>query len=96
MRLEFSPKSLADLQSILEFIARDKPRAAVHFVDQLEQRCRLLTEFPHLGTSREDLVAALRVFSYRGYGIYYRSLADCVRIERVLHPGLDVREDLFE
>ncbi len=97
MRLEFSPKSLEDLRGILDRIAQDKPKAAVRFVDELETRCRLLASFPHLGAARDNLLPLLRVFSYRGYAIYYRVLdADkLVRIERVFYPGIDVDKDLF-
>jgi hypothetical protein len=41
-------------------------------------------------------VPDLRVFSFRGYGIYFRNLADRVRIERVLPPGLDITKQSFD
>lgn len=95
MKLEFSPLSLTDLRAILEFIARDKPQAAIKFVNQIEKRCELLSTFPGIGTAREDLVPGLRLFTFRGYGIYYRVVDQVIRIERVLHPSLDVRDSLF-
>jgi toxin ParE1/3/4 len=84
------------LEEILEFIARDKPGAAVRFVDRLQQQCESLAQFPELGMRRDDLASELRLFSFRGYGIYYRNLGDRVRIERVLHGALDVRSGRFE
>ena len=94
--LEFSEKSLADLSGIMAYITQDKPLAAMGFVEKLEQQCTLLTHFPQLGSRREDLANELRLFTYRGYGIYYRDLPDRVRIERVLHPALDVRQQSFD
>ena len=94
--LEFSEKSLEDLSGILVYIAQDKPLAANEFVDELQQQCTILTDFPQLGSRREDLAERLRLFTYRGYGIYYRDLPDRVRIERVLHPSLDVGIQTFE
>lgn len=94
--LAFSEKSLDDLQGILVFIARDKPAAALRFVERLEQQCESLAQFPEIGTRREDLALQLRLFSFRGYGIYYRELADEVRIERVLHASMDVTVKQFE
>ncbi len=44
---------------------------------------------------REDLAPALRLFTHRGYGIYYRNLDAEVMIERVLHPSLDVGRQSF-
>jgi|SRR3989304_9053971 len=92
---EFSEKSLEDLSGILVYIARDKPLAASRFVEELQQQCSLLTHFPQLGSRREDLAERLRLFTYRGYGIYYRDLSDRVRIERVLHPSLDAGTQSF-
>lgn len=94
-RLSYSQLALDDLKSILDFIARDKPEAAVSFVDSLIERCRFLAEHPELGMQREDLAPALRLVTHRGYGIYYRNLTEDVMIERVLHPALDVGRQSF-
>lgn len=95
-RLIFSEKFLSDLEDILRFISRDKPEAAIRFVDKLEKECELLSQFPELGAKREELAAGLRLFTFRGYGIYYRNLEDRVRIERVLHSALDVQQQSFD
>lgn len=95
MKLEFSPQARDDLLAILHFIAADKPGAATRFVTEIEKRCELLTQFPNIGTSRDDLLPTLQVFAFRSYGIYYRVLDDVVRIERVLSPGLDITSDRF-
>jgi toxin ParE1/3/4 len=89
-------KSLADLEGILRYISRDKPLAAHRFVDDLQQQCELLRRFPQIGSLREELAAQLRLLTHRGYGIYYRDLPDQVRIERVLHPALDVAGQAFD
>jgi toxin ParE1/3/4 len=94
--LVFSEKSLNDLHGILVYIARDKPDAAIRFVERLERQCESLAHFPEIGTQRDDLALQLRVFSYRGYGIYFRNLAEAVRIERVLHASLNVSFERFE
>jgi plasmid stabilization system protein ParE len=57
--------------------------------------CHLIAENPEMGMRREDLAPALRLFTHRGYGIYYRNLDTEVSIERVLHPSLDVRRQAF-
>ena len=90
-RLFYSEIATDDLKGVLDFIARDKPEAARAFVDAILEQCRLLAENPELGMQREDLAPALRLFTHRGYGIYYRNLDVEVMIERVLHPSLDVR-----
>lgn len=94
--LVFSEKARDDLLNILRYIARDKPLAAARFVDKLEHQCEFLARFPESGTKRDDLAAALRLFTFRGYGIYFRNLDDRVRIERVLPPGLDILQQSFD
>ena len=93
--LVFSEKSLDDLPGILSYIARDKPEAAVRFVELIERQCELLAEFPEAGEKREDLAAHLRLFTFRGYGIYFRNLDDRVRTERVIHGARDVTSEYF-
>jgi toxin ParE1/3/4 len=94
--LVISEKDYDDLLGILRYIARDKPHVAVAFVDRLEEQCKFLAVCPESGTLRDDLAPELRVFTYRGYGIYFRNLPDRVRIERVLPPGLDITQQSFD
>ncbi len=85
----FSPLAVADLEGILEYIARDKPRAAIAFVETLKEKCRTLARFPLLGASREGLIPGLRMFPVGNYVIYYRPEGGGVRIDRVLHGARD-------
>ena len=90
----FSPLAIKDLTDILEYVARDKPLAAVAFVGKLEEKCHTLARFPLIGASRDELIPGLRVFSVGNYVIYYRPEGDTVRIERVLHGSRDA-DSLF-
>jgi plasmid stabilization system protein ParE len=94
-RLLYSDLATSDLKGILDYIASDKPFAARAFVDGIVETCHSIAENPEIGMRREDLAPMLRLFTHRGYGIYYRNLDDKVMIERVLHPSLDVRRQLF-
>jgi len=91
---DFSPLAIHDLNDILDYIARDKPRAAVAFIEKLEEACRTLAQFPLIGASRQGLIPGLRVFSVGNYIVYYRPQGETVRIERVLHGARDV-DSLF-
>lgn len=87
----FSPKSLEDLEGILDHIAQDNPERAALFVASLKEQCQMLSAFPGLGAKREELTRKLRLFPIGNYCIYYRVLEDGnVRIERVLHASRDV------
>jgi toxin ParE1/3/4 len=94
--LIFSEKSLEDLDQILRIIAKDKPEAARRFVEKLKKQCEFLAHFPDVGTLRDDLATGLRLFTFRGYGIYFHPSVDQARIERVLHGSLDVMPETFE
>jgi toxin ParE1/3/4 len=93
--LVLSEKAYDDLLQIMRYIAQDRPQVAVGFVDKLQAQCEFLARFPDSGTKQDDIAPNLRVFSFRGYGIYFRNLPDRVRIERVLPPGLEVTKQSF-
>jgi toxin ParE1/3/4 len=86
-RWGFSPKALADLDEILDYIAREKPSAARRFVSQLMTRCRQLAVSPLVGTRCDNLSPGLRAVSYKAYVIYFRPSDDEVRIEPVIHSA---------
>jgi len=51
-RVIFAPLAEADLDEILDYIARDKPRAAVNFVARLRETCYMLGANPEMGERR--------------------------------------------
>jgi toxin ParE1/3/4 len=85
----FSPLAVAGLEGILDYIARDKPLAAIAFVQTLKDKSNTLARFPLLGAAREGLIPGLRMFPVGNYVIYYRPQGGGVRIERVLHGARD-------
>ncbi len=97
MRLIYLEPALTDIEGILDYISKDNPIAAVRFGEGLLKTCRMLERNPEMGASRSDLAEGLRLFIYRGYGLYYR--IDCIRnavlLGRVLHPALDVKRQSF-
>ena len=77
--------ALADLHEILEFAAKDKPRAAVELVDRIEERCLLLANNPGLGTRRPEFPGDVRSFPVGNYVIYYRPRENGIEVLRVIH-----------
>ena len=55
------PLAEADLDEIWLYIAQDNPAAADRFLDKIEERCRTLAQFPHMGKGREELHPGLAV-----------------------------------
>ena len=88
--VRFSPLAETDLVEIGIYIARDNPKRALSFIDELEIKCEALREFPGTGVARHDLAAELRMLPHGSYLIFYREREDDVRIERILHRARDV------
>ena len=76
-------------------IAEETPTAADHWLDSLDEKCRLLARMPELGRKRPDLAPDLRGFPIGNYIIFYRPVPDGIQVIRVLHGARDIPE-LFE
>ena len=90
-RIDRSPESDADVYEIASYIARDNLDAALRLIDRIDEKLRLLAEFPHLGATREDLATSLRGFPLGNYVIFYRPVAGGIEVARVLHGARDLR-----
>ena len=85
MRLLWSRQAEDDAASIVEFIARDKPGAAIEIGDAIEEHARRLRDFPKSG--RRGRVKGTRELVVAGspFILVYRILGDTIGIVRVLH-----------
>lgn len=88
-RIVYTEKSLADFDSILDYIAKRNPEAATKLGKGLLVTCELIGKNPNLGIRRGPTDTTLRMFSYRGYAIYYRNLNQYIDVLRILHHALD-------
>lgn len=61
--LGYSDAAERDIDQIVDYIARDNPRAAVAFARRIERTYTRLASFPELGTDRSSLGEGIRVFS---------------------------------
>jgi len=84
------------LRNIREYIARDNPRAAIELGEGFLDTCELIAQNPEIGVRKGKPGSTQRSFTHRGYAIYYRNLEHSVRIQRVLHPSLDVEQQPLE
>jgi len=77
-----------DLSDILEYIRRDRPRAAAHVVEELLGAIEGLETHPERGAKPEDEVLRRRGYRFllvRDYLIFYKVLPKQVRVYRILH-----------
>lgn len=80
------PAAIADRQRITEYIARDKPLAAIEWGDMLMQRAGQLDQHPALG--RLGRVKGTReLVVHPNYILIYRVMAKRVEVLRVKHAA---------
>jgi len=91
MRLRFTPRAVADLISIADYIRERNPQAALSVRAAILESLRLLLQFPKLG--REQSVEGVRKLVTRRYGyLAYYTLdeqAEEVVVLAVQHPSRD-------
>ncbi len=80
MRVIWAPRAQRRLQEIVEFIATDRPSAAVHILGQLLSAARTLGEHPQLG--RRGRVRGTRELVAAGtpYLLIYRVIGDVLEV----------------
>jgi len=88
------PQAETDLDEIWWYIAQDNPDNADLFLDQIEEQCQTIAQFPRMGLSRENIMPALRSLSVGNYLIFYLPLEDGIEVIRVL-PGMRDIDALF-
>ena len=95
MRLRQSPRASADLDSIYEHGATNHGiRAALAYIEAIEQRFRLLLDHPRSGRTEDTLVPGLRSMLSGSHRIFYRIDGDTITIQRILHMAADAGKRL--
>ena len=95
MRYRFAAAASADLEAIGDFIALDSPRRVESFIDEIEDRRRLLAEFPETGRPRPDLAPEIRAVPFGSYLNCYAIQPDILETRRVLHGARNIGPDDF-
>jgi len=83
-----------DLLEIWLFIAEDNSTAADRWTEDINEKCKMLAEFPELGQRCDNLAKSLRCFSVGNYVIFYRPVENGINLIRVISGARDI-EALF-
>jgi toxin ParE1/3/4 len=97
MIVEFSDEVESDLEQIADYIAKDSPRRALSFVQELRGKCEALAATPKglpLVPRYEQHGIRRRV--HGSYLIFYRVEGEQIAIVHVLHGAMDYAAILFE
>ena len=87
----YAPEADDDLESIVDYIARDKPLAARRWLAKVRATCQILAENPRMGEVRDGFgVPGCRSFSIGKYVVFFRPVDDGIEVSRVIHGGRDL------
>ena len=89
MKVFWTPKAAQDLDSAVDYIALDKPDAAVHVANRIYEQVMNLAKMPEIG--RVGAVPGTReiIFHPWPYIAVYRVEHEAVRILRIRHASQD-------
>jgi plasmid stabilization system protein ParE len=97
LRVIWAPAALVQAESALDYIAQDRPSAAVRWLDGLLERVDLLRDLPEQGrhvpeARRQDL----RELIYGRYRVIYRVRHDEIAVLQVRHSRQELDPDELE
>jgi toxin ParE1/3/4 len=79
-----------DLLEIWGSIARRSPAQADRLTEAIDEKCRLVAQFPEMGRSREELAPGGRSTLAGRYVVLYRAIDDGIEVLRVVHGSRDL------
>ena len=88
MQINKSPKYQQELKIILEYIAKDKVNAMLHFRKELNKSLQLLKNFPY--KNRKSIYFEnenIRDMTYKGHTIVYEVFEDKLKILSIFNQN---------
>ena len=89
-RSTFSPSARRDLHAIFDHIAADNPRAALDFVERIEESCQRLQDLRPF--RRSPMLAVLTADQGVGFGVALDVLGLGIERQRSAQPRGDVAQ----
>ena len=86
VRIEWTERSLEDLNEIYDYIARDSKSYANLFIKKLYAAVQKLKEFPNMGRVVPEVnILSVRELIFQNYRIIYRTMTDYIEIITVFN-----------
>ncbi len=86
-----SPSAQRDLSGIFDYIAKDQPIAAAHWVEKIEQKCKLIALTPEFGELGPEYGVEIRSSVVGRYVIFYRPIQGGIEVVRVIAGDRDIK-----
>lgn len=87
----YTSAAYRDLTDILNYIAGDKPAAALAWVDKIEAKCLLIAKNPSIGELQPHLGPGVRASLVGRYVVFYRETTGRVEILRIIPGDRDIK-----
>lgn len=91
LKVQLAARARLDLRDILLYFRQNNPVAARRFLDELNVRFALLSQFPEMGVMRAELRPNLRSTVVDSYLIFYQPEKTRIKVIRIVHGARDVR-----
>lgn len=101
-RVVTTKQANADIDAAIDhYSSQGAAEAAMGFVNALEKAIELISEHPHIGSTRfavETNIPEIRGFDLHRFPfiVFYSEHADAVRIQRALHTARDIPSRFVE
>lgn len=90
MKLRISAVAKRDLAKIVNYIASDKPSAALKWRKAFYEKCETLRTTPEIGRKVDEIRHGMRMFPFGNYLIIYRLTPETIDIIHVTHGARDL------
>lgn len=85
-----SDEAIADLEVICESMSEINRDFAIHFFENVREKCRKVAQFPNMGKNYGELKANLRGFVVNNYIVFYFPRSNGIDIVRIVNGYRDL------
>jgi addiction module RelE/StbE family toxin len=89
--IRYLETAIRDLEDIFDYIAKDRPAAAVSLLDKLDHTISQLADFPEIGVvPKDDRLKRLgyRLLIIENYLVFYVIKFETIQIRRIIHGAI--------
>lgn len=97
MHIRYTQLAILDLDSIASHIAKDSMQRANKYIDKIQKKIELISEFPQMGLDckNRNIDQDCKIYIFEDYLIFYIVESECINIKRVLHGSMDYEKKSF-
>ncbi len=90
-KLIISSAASQDLEEIIDYFYRNNIKAGEDFLQEFNNKCKYLADFPNMGRSYQHIKDYLRGIPLDSYIIFYRVIDNGIEIMHVVSGYRDIK-----